>query len=344
MSNRDNVLEASLVAGRVKELQENPVHGNYDAAHLRETHRYLFQDLPRARLWNYDIAPGEYRKETISWSKERRLESMNGENGRPPDVSFTSYSRMDKKSIEKLNSVLEEAKPGNFKGLDKKSFVEKMSVLYSDLDYLHPFREGNSRTLRTFTEQLARESGYKLNWKKFEGLENRDVLYIARDRGLVERALRDEGHHPPSLAKALYDMHRHKYFPGLTQLLDKTVEKVQTQERYAPRHDMNKNQPQMHVAVTERINENIEALKKNPVFAGRTPEALEKLAYYRGILQENLKGQPPSAQENALAKFDKMAEDPSVLEKLEQSGRQEAEETKVEPRRTQEREDYGLER
>ena len=41
-------------------------------------------------------------------------------------------------------------------------FAIRMGQLYADLDYLHPFSEGNSRTLRTFTRQLAREVGF--NW------------------------------------------------------------------------------------------------------------------------------------------------------------------------------------
>jgi cell filamentation protein len=169
---------------------------------------------------------------------------------------------MDSKAIERLAGILREAKPESLRGLKRDVFVEKISGIYSDLDYIHPFREGNSRTLRTFTDQLAREAGYELNWEKFSGERNRDLLYIARDRGLAERASRDEDHSPVSLAKALHDMERRQDYPSLAQLLDKTVEQILT----APRHDLNKNQAQMHVAATERVGENIEALKKNPAF------------------------------------------------------------------------------
>jgi cell filamentation protein len=131
---------------------------------------------------------------------------------------------MDSKAIKRLNEILKEANPERLQRLGKAEFVEKISKLYSDLDYIHPFREGNSRTLRTFTGQLARESGYELNWKKFSGEKARDLLYIARDRGLAERAGRDADHHPVFLAKALYDAKRHQGDPSLAQLLDKTVE------------------------------------------------------------------------------------------------------------------------
>jgi hypothetical protein len=87
----------------------------------------------------------------------------------------------------------------------------------------------------------------------------------------------------------------------------------------APRHDLNKNQAQIHVAATENVAANLEALKKNPALAGKSAEALEKLAYCRGVLQENIRQEPQAAQDVALAKFDKAAENPEFLQRLEQS-------------------------
>jgi len=57
--------EALLVGRRYAELQENPIRGRYDVAHLKEMHRYLLQDLPDAlpdeELWPYVEQPGEFR-------------------------------------------------------------------------------------------------------------------------------------------------------------------------------------------------------------------------------------------------------------------------------------------
>jgi fido (protein-threonine AMPylation protein) len=39
-----------------------------------------------------------------------------------------------------------------------------MAQLYVDLDRIHPFHEGNSRTLREFTRSLALAAGYDLSW------------------------------------------------------------------------------------------------------------------------------------------------------------------------------------
>lgn len=62
--------------------------------------------------------------------------------------------------------------------------------IYSQVDHIHPFPDGNSRTLREFTRQLAEESGYKLDWERFnQTLAGRDILYIARDLSVIEHCL-----------------------------------------------------------------------------------------------------------------------------------------------------------
>ncbi len=76
-----------------------------------------------------------------------------------------------------------------FRGLSLDLFAQRMARFYADLDYLHPFSEGNSRTLRTFTRQLAREAGFDLDWapRNADG-STRDRLYRARDLAVIHRA------------------------------------------------------------------------------------------------------------------------------------------------------------
>lgn len=47
-------------------------------------------------------------------------------------------------------------------------FVERLAHHFADLNAIHPFREGNGRTLQTFLEQLAGEAGYTLDFSKVE--------------------------------------------------------------------------------------------------------------------------------------------------------------------------------
>ena len=51
-----------------------------------------------------------------------------------------------------------------FRGLKRAVFVRELADLYTGINYLHPFREGNGRTQRLFFRQLAHRAGYKLNF------------------------------------------------------------------------------------------------------------------------------------------------------------------------------------
>jgi cell filamentation protein len=62
-----------------------------------------------------------------------------------------------------------------FCALDRAAYVQNMTEFYSSLNYLHPFREGNGRTQRLFFRQLAKQSGYHLD---FSGVD-RDRMMIA---------------------------------------------------------------------------------------------------------------------------------------------------------------------
>jgi cell filamentation protein len=176
-------LESDLTWRRIRELGLNPIKGDFDAAHLKSIHRYIFQDLAKAGL-NH-IPPGSFREEssTGKWLKNRQLTTK-------PIIYQVAYSAMDKASVMALDSVLKGARPEDFSGLDLKTFNQKMGKLYADLDFIHPFVEGNSRTLREFSRQLAKESGFDVNWDKFyKNDAGRDILYIARDLSVIERAL-----------------------------------------------------------------------------------------------------------------------------------------------------------
>jgi hypothetical protein len=64
-----------------------------------------------------------------------------------------------------------------------------MARLYGDLDHVHSFHEGNSRTLRELTRSLAQEAGYDLNWTSSSvDAAERNRLYVARDIAVLERA------------------------------------------------------------------------------------------------------------------------------------------------------------
>jgi cell filamentation protein len=219
---RRQTIEATLTSVRIVELLNEPVKGAFDAAHLREVNRRIFQDLPAAGFTQ--VAPGQYRPPVPSgqhWIKPRGLEAATG-------TFVVAYSAMDEKAQLKLEAVLKEAKPELLKQLPTDEFTKKIADIYAQCDYAHPFLDGNSRTLRSFTAQLAKESGYKIDWESFSHTPSgRDTLYIARDRSVnaiafpqlqSERVMRD-------VNLSMYQLKENK---NLSELLQGKIEPLRS--------------------------------------------------------------------------------------------------------------------
>ncbi|MGE7828520.1 Fic/DOC family protein [Paenibacillus sp. NPDC093718] len=132
-----DVFERNRTALRAMELQQTPIKGNFDIQHLKAIHQHLFQDV-------YPFA-GEFRYTNI----------------RKNDFTFAEYRTLDFTTANITNMLREDK---FLKGLSPEKFADKAATYYSDINYLHPFREGNGRTIREFFRQLANEAGYDLRW------------------------------------------------------------------------------------------------------------------------------------------------------------------------------------
>lgn len=122
-----------------------------------------------------------------------------------------------------------------------------------------------------------------------------------------------------------------------------TQAQTQTQrEALAPRHDVNKNQASMHVEATKAIATNMQELQKRPGMGDKSVDELQKLAYWRGIVGEENKLQPKPVQDEALARFDKQAEDPQFLRRLDQETKVTVQERTTERVQTRETHEQSL--
>ena len=74
---------------------------------------------------------------------------------------------------EQLSADLAELETDNWlTGLRKSTFVERLSFYYSEINALHPFREGNGRTQRAFLRQLSAGAGWRLDWSELSSSDN----------------------------------------------------------------------------------------------------------------------------------------------------------------------------
>ena len=210
-------LEGALTSSRIAELKVYPVAGNFDVEHLREVNRRIFQDLPAAGF--PECTPGEYRTPVqpgVDWQKCRVLDSA-------PGQFFVAYSKMDEAAQRRLETTLAQVQPDQLEQLSPKEFAHAISKLYSELDYIHPFLDGNSRTLRSFTAQLADTAGYRIEWERFDtAQQGRDKLYIARDLA-VNKIAKLGIEQPKTMMRVVSSMDRLEGNRNLEELLTDVI-------------------------------------------------------------------------------------------------------------------------
>lgn len=127
--------ESLKVSKRVEELFENPIKIKNSNA-LLVIHHHLFQDV-------YEWA-GKVRTVNISKDGKPFFDGERFQIG----FRFIDTLILEYKSVRKSN---------------KKEVAHKLAQILDNVNYLHPFREGNGRTQREFLRLLALEKELKLN-------------------------------------------------------------------------------------------------------------------------------------------------------------------------------------
>lgn len=164
LTDRDDLLffESVAVAKRIQELYEKPIK-IIGADSLLSIHRHLFQDV---YFW-----AGKRRKVEISKTGKQFF----------PTTHFDNAFRF----IDSLISDYKKTSKG-----DKQQVAEKLAEILDNINYLHPFREGNGRAQREFLRLLALEKGLILNLnppdnkdvydKYMQGTINSDVKILTK--------------------------------------------------------------------------------------------------------------------------------------------------------------------
>lgn len=140
-----SLAERKLAKYRNRELLDSPVKGNFDFEHLKSIHAYLFQDI-------YDWA-GKVR--TVDIAK---------------DNLFCRYFAIESEATRIFSELKNEK---YLESLDVAHFSSRLAYYFSEINALHPFREGNGRTQREFIRQLAYQNGYFLS---FRGITQEEMI------------------------------------------------------------------------------------------------------------------------------------------------------------------------
>jgi cell filamentation protein len=142
-----NMIERKITRNRIQHLRENPIELELDYKSLKFIHGYLFDGV-------YAFA-GKDRFDMGICDDFGKRNSATGK------VSWFCSGIDIPKEADKLFRELKEK--NHLKDLKFFDFIKESSSLFIELNNLHPFREGNGRTQRIFTEHLAKEAGYNLD-------------------------------------------------------------------------------------------------------------------------------------------------------------------------------------
>lgn len=133
-------VERRLAAQRIR--QGIPA-GDFDLAHLKAIHRHLFQDV-------YDWA-GEIRNVEIS---------KNGS-----QFQFRQYIETGMADVHRRVVAAR-----YFQGTAPKVFAVRAGEIIGDINYVHPFRDGNGRVQLQYLKQLGERAGHDVDLTRLEAV------------------------------------------------------------------------------------------------------------------------------------------------------------------------------
>ena len=132
------LVEADATSRRILNLEFKATPDVFYVSNFLEIHSYIFQDL---YLW-----AGKLRTVEIARSGQ---------------MSFARVEHLES-SLDHLFSALRQEH--FLRNIAVEDFCKRAAYNLGELNAIHPFRDGNVRTLREFIRQLAKSNGYVLDW------------------------------------------------------------------------------------------------------------------------------------------------------------------------------------
>jgi len=138
-----SIAEREFVSSKLAYVKENPIKGNFDLNHLRRIHAYLFCDI-------------------YNWAGELRTVNIAKGN------QFCNYLHLETYADGVFAKLRAEK---SLAGVSAEDMPTRLAYYLSEINVLHPFREGNGRAQRVFIEYLARSAGFRADFSNVSGQE-----------------------------------------------------------------------------------------------------------------------------------------------------------------------------
>jgi cell filamentation protein len=121
----------------MSEIETRPVKGNFDMQHLQKIHKEIYQD-------------------TFDWAGEIRT----------LDITRIWNHKEMQKIMPYSQKLFQELKEENYLlGYSKDKLADRLGYYLTEMDNMHPFKEGNIRSYQEFIRCLAAFNGYRLYYQ-----------------------------------------------------------------------------------------------------------------------------------------------------------------------------------
>lgn len=129
------IAEREITSLRLAAAKVQPIKGKFDLKHLQAIHAYVFGDM-------------------YAWAGKLRHVNISKGNQFCLAMNLETYGRNLFQKLEQEHYLIDA----------KENVPHRLAYYLSEINVLHPFREGNGRTQRLFIEYLASVAGFHVDF------------------------------------------------------------------------------------------------------------------------------------------------------------------------------------
>lgn len=144
-----SVAEREITSLRLAVAKAQPIRGHFDLKHLQKLHRAVFGDI-------------------YSWAGKLRRVNISKGNQFCLAMNLEVYGNNLFRKLEQEHYLIDSTE----------SVPHRLAWYLSEINVLHPFREGNGRVQRLFIEYLATVAGYRVD---FSNVTQQEMIVASAD-------------------------------------------------------------------------------------------------------------------------------------------------------------------